>query len=126
MTYANNQRSPQTLSIEGMLHDGLRSISEIARIHQVSRARVQYVKKRLQPPATPVAPKQLHPGAPLQLAGMKTLNLHLTPAIYAALIEACAASNLGSDEPNTIEDYVSDVVMTHLQGLGLIRRKKGK
>lgn len=113
-----------------MLLDGVCSISEIARTHQVSRVRVRQIRSRMLFTSSPLeAPGTSTPtltasAVPLQLAGMKTLNLHLTPAIYAALIEACAASNIGSDEPNTIEDYVSDVVMTHLQGLGLIRRKK--
>jgi hypothetical protein len=124
MTYIVGQRSPQTLSIESMLLDGNRAISEIARIHNVSRARVQFIQKRVQPPATPVAPHQLHPGTTLQSSGMKTLNLHLTPAVYKALVEATAISNTGSDEPSTIEDYAGDVVITHLQTLGLIRQKR--
>lgn len=125
MAYVSQSRSAQTLSIESMLLDGVMSLSEIARIHQVTRGRVQFIKRRMIPPATPVAGPGSTLDTPLQSSGMKTLNLHLTPAIYAALIEACAASNIGTDdEPNTIEDYAGEVLMTHLQGLGLIRRKR--
>lgn len=122
-------RSPQTLTIESMLLDGVLSIAEIARIHNVSRVRVRQIRSRLfttsplEEGGTSTPTHEIFQ-SPLQSSGMKTLNLHLTPAIYAALIEACAASNLGSDEPSTIEDYVGEVLMTHLQTRGLIRRKR--
>lgn len=117
-------RSPRTLLIEEMLRDGVCPISEIARIHQVSRRRVQLINNRLKAPAISHASPLSHLTGALHSSGMKTLNLHLTPAIYAALVEATSVSNTGSDEPNTIEDYAGDVIMTHLQGLGLIRRKR--
>lgn len=131
MALVSQSRSSQTLSIESMLLDGVMSVSEIARQHNVSRVRVRQIRTRLVTPSPLVeggtsTPTPATSQTPLLLAGMKTLNLHLTPAIFAALIEACAASNLGSDEPNTIEEYTGDVLITHLQALGLIRQKKRK
>ena len=125
-------RSPQTILIESMLRVGVLSISEIARLNNVSRVRVRQIRSRLMFTIAPLeeggtsTARVTDSQVPLLLAGMKTLNLHLTPASYAALIEACAASNIGSDEPNTIEDYAGEVLITHLQALGLIRRKRGK
>lgn len=124
MAYVSQSRSAQTLSIEGMLLDGVMSLSEIARTHGVTRGRVQFIKRRMIPPATPVAGPGSTLDTPLQSSGMKTLNLHLTPAIYKALVEATSISNIGSDEPNTTEEYVSDVLIAHLQTLGLIRQQK--
>lgn len=117
-------RSPKTLTIEMMLRDDVHSISEIARLNQVTRGRVQFIKKRLLPPDTPVAPPGSTQALQLKSSGMKALTVRFSPAVYAALVEATSVSNQGSDEPNTIEEYAGDVVMTHLVNLGLLRQKR--
>lgn len=126
-----NVRSEKTLTIESMLRDGELSVSEIARINGVSRVRVRQIRSRL------VTKLSLEEGGtstptpdvlqnPLESLSMKTLSIRLTPAVYKALMEATTISNSGSDELNTIEDYAGDVIMTHLQTLGLIRQNKRK
>lgn len=118
-------RSTNTLLIEQMLRDGVLSISEIARLHHVSRARVQFIAKRLQPPATPVAPHQLHPTPQLRSLGMRAINISFTPRVFAALTEACALVNQeNSDDPITVEDYAEECVMNRLVTLGLLRKPR--
>lgn len=117
-------RSPRTIAIEAMLNEGALTISEIARVHNVSRRRVQLINTRLRYPAIPVASDQSHPTSQLKSSGMKALTVRFSPAVYAALVEATGVSNQGSDEPNTIEEYAGDVVMTHLVNLGLLRQKR--
>ena len=130
MVSVSQSRSAQTHTIEEMLRDGVLSVSEIARRNNVSRVRVRQIRVRLMFTNAPLeeggtsTARVTDSQAPLLLAGMKTLNLHLTPAIYKALVEATSISNTGSDETNTIEDYASDVIITHLQTLGLIRQQK--
>lgn len=112
-----------------MLVDGVLSVSEIARIHNVSRVRVRQIRNRLVTTSPLVeggtsTPTQEIPATQLQSLGMKTLNLHLTPAVFAALTEACQLTNHNSDEPITVTDYVEECLITRLSELGLIRRKR--
>ena len=110
-------RSPQTRSIETMLKKG-KSISSIAREFGVSRQRVQTVNKRLMGDYESVL------APPKPASSIKTLTINLTPAVLAAVVEACAVVNRKSEEPITIVEYIEELVIAQVVEMGLLRKNK--
>jgi predicted DNA-binding protein YlxM (UPF0122 family) len=54
-------RAPITIEIEDLLHEGQLSISEIARRKQITRQRVQQIKRRLFTTSSPQPPQYTRP-----------------------------------------------------------------
>jgi hypothetical protein len=124
-------RSETSITIEGMLQAG-ESVSAIARAMGVSRTRVQQINKRMQ--AEGCKGVQDLAGVGLQgttsrnLANvLKTLTIRLTPAVFAALTEACVITNSRDPEdPLTVEDYVNQLIINRVVDLGLLRKPKSR
>ena len=58
---------------------------------------------------------------------LKTLQVRLTPTVFAALTEACSVANtLDTDDPLTVEDYVNQLIINRVVELGLLRKPKSK
>lgn len=71
-------------------------------------------------PATSTPAEVLHSISP-----MKSLTIHLTPAVHDALVEACQVTNRQSpEEPITITEYIEECVINRLAELGLLRKNK--
>jgi hypothetical protein len=117
-------RSHQTITIEEMLSNG-QSQTSIARQMGITRQRVGKIAKRLTSCTQPVAGGGLRGGPSGIVAPVKSLTLQLTPAVFAALVEACQVSNhKDPEEQITITDYVEQVLINNLVEMGLMRKHR--
>ena len=120
-------RSQQTLTIEKLLKEANPNISAIARQMGVSRGWVQEINRRLLSDFETVAEPANVDGKQVSNSNMKSLSIHLTPAVFDALVEACAVANRRApEEPITITEYVEELVISRVVELGLLRRNKRK
>jgi hypothetical protein len=131
-----SKRTHNTLKIEALIKTGA-SVSSISREAGVSRQRVQHIKKRLlgqwvSGVQVAVQPPEEVAGVDLAIhsSGMatpKALTLHLMPAVYDALTEACAISNRQNpDDTISITEYIEELVINRVVELGLLKRHKRK
>lgn len=126
------KRSSRTLEIEARLKAG-HSLSAIARESNVTRARVQQIKRRmcadyslvtdtsstLEPQTTSTPKVVVRSSLP-----MKSFTISLTPAVHDGLVEACAITNrLFPQDPITINEYTEELIISRVIELGLVRKR---